>query len=75
MLQTAKTNSPLWAAHTIMLNPEVPRTEETHSSEHAYPFVSAVGGSLATHGTGQRHRRSGGQSVDCHIHYERCQLY
>ena len=43
MLQTVKTTSPLWAAHTIMLNPQVPRTDETHSSEHAYPFVSAVG--------------------------------
>jgi hypothetical protein len=43
MLQTANTTSPLWMAHTIMLNPDVPRTDEAHRSEHAHPFVSALG--------------------------------
>lgn len=42
-LQLAKTTSPLWAAHSIMINPDVPRTEEANGTESAYPFVSAVG--------------------------------
>lgn len=43
LLHMAKTSSPLWEAHTIMINPDVPRTEEANSAESAYPFVSAVG--------------------------------
>jgi hypothetical protein len=43
MLANAKTTSPLWAAHTILLDPRVPRTDETQRTEHAHPFVSAAG--------------------------------
>lgn len=36
-------STPLWAAHTIVINPKEPRTEEAHGSEAAHPFVSVVG--------------------------------
>ena len=35
--------TPLWAAHTIVINPKQPRTEEANGTEAARPFVS-VGG-------------------------------
>jgi hypothetical protein len=36
----------LWAAHTIVINPKQPRTEEANGAEaaHRAPFVSVVGG-------------------------------
>ncbi len=42
-LQLAKTTSPLWGAQTIIIKPDVPRTEEANGAESAYPFVSVVG--------------------------------
>jgi hypothetical protein len=35
--------TPLWAAHTIVINPKQPRTEEANGTEAAHPFVSVVG--------------------------------
>lgn len=35
--------TPLWPAHTIVINPREPRTEEANGSEAAHPFVSVVG--------------------------------
>jgi hypothetical protein len=43
LLGSLKLSSPIWGAHTIMLNPQVPRTDEVNGSEHAHPFVSAIG--------------------------------
>jgi hypothetical protein len=33
----------LWAAHSIVINPKQPRTEEANGTEAAHPFVSVVG--------------------------------
>jgi class 3 adenylate cyclase len=35
--------TPLLAAHTIVINPKQPRTEEANGTEAAHPFVSVVG--------------------------------
>ena len=35
--------TPLWAAHTIVLDPKKPRTEEANGTEDAHRFVSVVG--------------------------------
>ena len=35
--------TPLWAAHTIVINPKQPRTEEANGTEAAHLFVSVVG--------------------------------
>jgi hypothetical protein len=35
--------TPLWPAHTIVINPKEPRTEEANGTEAAHPFVSVVG--------------------------------
>ena len=35
--------TPLWAAHTIVIDPSEPRTEEANGSEAAHRFVSVVG--------------------------------
>jgi len=35
--------TPLWGAHTIVLDPRIPRTEEANGSEDMHPFVSVVG--------------------------------
>jgi hypothetical protein len=35
--------TPLGAAHTIVINPREPRTEEANGTEAAHPFVSVVG--------------------------------
>jgi len=35
--------TPLWAAHTIVMNPKQPRTEESNGTEAAHPFVSVAG--------------------------------
>ena len=43
VLRMANTSSPLWGAHTIMIRPDVPRTEEANGGESAYPFISALG--------------------------------
>lgn len=43
VLRMAHTTSPLWAAHTIMVRPDVPRTDEANGAESAHPFVSALG--------------------------------
>lgn len=43
VLRVADTTSPVWGAQTIMIRPDVPRTEEAHNTESAHPFVSAVG--------------------------------
>lgn len=43
VLQFADTTSPVWAAQTIWVKPEVPRTEEANNTESAHPFVSAIG--------------------------------
>lgn len=43
VLRMAHTTSPLWGAHTIMVRPDVPRTEEANGTEDAHPFVSALG--------------------------------
>lgn len=43
VLRMAKTSSPLWAAHTITVRPDVPRTDEADGAETAHPFVSALG--------------------------------
>ncbi|KPN48850.1 hypothetical protein AN931_22955 [Mycobacterium intracellulare subsp. chimaera] len=43
VLRMANTTSPLWGAHTIMVRPEVPRTDEANATESAHPFVSALG--------------------------------
>ena len=42
-LQQYRITTPLWAAHTIMLRPNEPRTEEVNGSEQAHPFVSVLG--------------------------------
>lgn len=36
-------NTPLWSAHTIVIDPTQPRTEEANGTEAAHPFVSVVG--------------------------------
>ena len=38
-----KVTTPLWPAHTIVINPKEPRTEEANGTEAAHPFVSVVG--------------------------------
>lgn len=43
VLRMARTTSPLWGAHTIMVRPDIPRTEEAQGTESAHPFVSALG--------------------------------
>ncbi|MDD4865732.1 MAG: hypothetical protein PHQ28_00945 [Mycobacterium sp.] len=43
VLRLAGTTSPVWAAQTIMVRPDIPRTEETAGDPRAQPFVSAVG--------------------------------
>lgn len=43
VLRMAHTTSPLWGAHTIMVRPDIPRTEEANGAESAHPFVSALG--------------------------------
>ena len=35
--------TPLWSAHTIVIDPTQPRTEEANGTEAAHPFVSVVG--------------------------------
>jgi hypothetical protein len=35
--------SPLWAGHTLVLNPAVPRTAEVKGSPEASPFVRIIG--------------------------------
>lgn len=36
-------STPLWAAHTIVLDPRQPRTAEANGTEDAHPFISVVG--------------------------------
>lgn len=43
VLRMAQTTSPVWGAQTIMIRPQVPRTDEANGSETGHPFVSAVG--------------------------------
>lgn len=43
VLRLAHTTSPVWGAQTIMVKPDVPRTDEANGSETAHPFISAVG--------------------------------
>lgn len=43
VLRMAGTASPLWGAHTIMVRPDIPRTDEANGTESAHPFVSALG--------------------------------
>ena len=43
VLRLADTTSPVWGAQTIMVKPDIPRTEEVHNTESAHPFVSVVG--------------------------------
>ena len=38
-----KVTTPLWPAHTIVIDPKQPRTEEANGTEAAHPFVSVVG--------------------------------
>ena len=35
--------TPLWAAHTIVINPKQPRTEEANGAEGAHLSVGVVG--------------------------------
>lgn len=43
IMRLAGTTSPVWAAQSIFINRDVPRTEEATGSEQAHPFISAVG--------------------------------
>lgn len=43
VLRLADTTSPVWGAQTIIVKPDVPRTEEANNTESAHPFLSAVG--------------------------------
>ncbi len=36
-------STPLWSAHSIVIDPNEPRTEEVNGTEAAHPFVSVVG--------------------------------
>jgi hypothetical protein len=38
-----KVTTPLWPAHTIVIDPKQPRTDEANGTEAAHPFVSVVG--------------------------------
>ena len=35
--------TPLWAAHSIVIDPRQPRSEEANGTEDAHPFVSVIG--------------------------------
>lgn len=43
ILRLAGTTSPVWAAQSIFIYCDVPRTEEANGSDQAQPFISAVG--------------------------------
>ena len=43
LLAPYQVNTPLWAAHTIVVDPKIPRTDEATGTEDAHPFVSVVG--------------------------------
>ncbi|MBZ4522158.1 hypothetical protein [Mycobacterium avium] len=43
VLRMAHATSPLWGAHTILVRPDIPRTDEANGTESAHPFVSALG--------------------------------
>jgi hypothetical protein len=43
LLAPYQIRTPLWAAHTIVINRKEPRTEEANGTEAAHPFVSVVG--------------------------------
>jgi hypothetical protein len=36
-------STPLWAAHTMVIHPQQPRTEEANGAEDQHPFVSVLG--------------------------------
>lgn len=43
LLAPYEVSTPLWAAHTIVVDPRRPRTEEVNGTEDMHPFVSIVG--------------------------------
>jgi len=43
LLAPFEISTPLWGAHTIVVDPRCPRTEEANGSEDMHPFVSVVG--------------------------------
>lgn len=43
LLEPYQVSTPLWAAHTIVVDPARPRTEEVNGAEDMHPFVSVVG--------------------------------
>ena len=43
LLAPYEVSTPLWAAHTIVVDPRRPRTEEANGTEDMHPFVSIVG--------------------------------
>jgi hypothetical protein len=44
------------AAHSIVINPKQPRTEEANGTEAAHPFVGVVGAAWLPDGPAGRHR-------------------
>jgi len=43
MLRQVEVSSPVWGSHTVMLNPDVPRTAEVQKMAGPHPFVSGLG--------------------------------
>ena len=43
LLAPYQVNAPLWATHTIVVDPKIPRTDEATGTEDAHPFVSVLG--------------------------------
>ncbi len=43
LLAPYEVTTPLWSAHTIVVEPNEPRTEEANGTEAAHPFVSVIG--------------------------------
>lgn len=43
MLKRVGVSSPVWGSHTVVLNPDVPRTAEVQKTVGSHPFVSGLG--------------------------------
>jgi hypothetical protein len=57
--------TPLWPAHTIVINPKEPRTEEANGTEAAHPLCQRRRGRLAVDGPTRRHRNP---HIHRHLH-------